>query len=213
MCSIEKQSFQGKILIVLFDSNLELFGGSLLDISKHYKRMKKEDIGRRGRPDILHSTLLTICDSPLYAENKIGIIIHTIEDRIIIVKENWRPPRNYNNFTGLMVQLLEKGQVPPKGNPILYILNSKGLGNFMEMINAKNVILFSSHGKKVTSLRETLRDFLRDLPVVFLIGAYAKGKPRQEIFNISTNVISICDRVLSSNYVACKLVCSLESLL
>ena len=46
----------------------------LLDNSWHYAAMKGiENENKRGRPDIVHSSLLEACSIPLYFEKKISI--------------------------------------------------------------------------------------------------------------------------------------------
>ena len=38
---------------------------------------------KRGRPDIVHLTLLSLCTSPAFYENKIKVFVHTINDQVI----------------------------------------------------------------------------------------------------------------------------------
>ncbi|MBO3763103.1 MAG: hypothetical protein JTT16_02825 [Candidatus Brockarchaeota archaeon] len=199
---------QKKIWIVLFDSNLELLNNELLDISKHFRKIRQEDLGRRGRPDITHVGILNVCDFPLYSRGEVGLIIHTIENKIIFVKDSWKPPRNYINFSSLFSQLLKFGQVPPKGRPLLFISNLT-LKDTLSSLRIKKIVLLSSHGNNV-NLEQYLTSLKSSTPIAFLVGAYAKGRPRNEILKISDEVISIYDKVLTTNVVLSMLMCYLE---
>ena len=197
-----------KAWVVLFDSNLELFNDELLDISKHFRKIRRDDLGKRGRPDITHVGVLNVCDFPAYSSGEVGLILHTIEDKVIFIKDSWRPPRNYVNFSSLFVQLLKLGQVPPEGEPILLVKNS-ALKDVLRNLRVRKVILLSSRGKKV-NFEQYLASLKSNAPVAFLVGAYAKGAPRDEILAISDDVISIYDKVLTTNVVVAMLMCYLE---
>ena len=52
---------------------------TLLDNSWHFGAMKGLDNEiKRGRPDIIHLTLLSLCTSPAFHENKIKVFVHTV---------------------------------------------------------------------------------------------------------------------------------------
>lgn len=75
----------------------------LLDISWHFAAMKgiKNEI-KRGRPDLVHFSLLEACSIPLYFENKLNVFVHTIDDKVISVGQNVRLPKSYHRFIGLV---------------------------------------------------------------------------------------------------------------
>ncbi len=62
----------------------------LLDISWHFAAMKgiKNEI-KRGRPDLIHFSLLEACSIPLYFENKLDIFVHTNDDKVISIVQNF----------------------------------------------------------------------------------------------------------------------------
>ncbi|MGB9806461.1 MAG: hypothetical protein ACP5KW_05845 [Thermoproteota archaeon] len=197
-----------KVWVVLFDSNLELFNNELLDVSKHFRKMRRDDLGKRGRPDITHVGILNVCDFPAYSRGEVGLILHTIDNKVILIKDSWRPPRNYINFSSLFAQLLKLGRVPPEGEPLLLVSNS-ALKDTLSDLRVKKVILLSSRGKKV-NLEQYLTSLRSNIPVAFLVGAYARGAPRDEILAISDEVISVYDKVLTTNVVLSMLMCYLE---
>ncbi len=61
----------------------------LLDNSWHFAAMKgiKNEI-KRGRPDIVHFSILEATTIPLYLENKLNIFVHTIDDKVIHFGKN-----------------------------------------------------------------------------------------------------------------------------
>ena len=85
---------------------------TLLDNSWHFAAMKgiKNEI-KRGRPDIIHLTLLAICNTPLYRNNKLKIFVHTINDKVISISDNIRLPKSYHRFQGLIEKLYKNKKI------------------------------------------------------------------------------------------------------
>ncbi|MEM4586704.1 MAG: 16S rRNA methyltransferase, partial [Desulfurococcaceae archaeon] len=78
----------------------------LLDVSLHYHAMKNlKDWFKRGRPDIVHVTLLEALESPLNRSGLLEIYIHTYGDYVLFIDPETRIPRNYNRFVGLIEQV------------------------------------------------------------------------------------------------------------
>ena len=79
----------------------------LLDNSWHFGAMKGiENEIKRGRPDIIHLTLLSLCTSPAFYENKIKVFVHTVNDKIININNKTRLPKSYHRFQGLIEKVL-----------------------------------------------------------------------------------------------------------
>ncbi|WP_309492875.1 hypothetical protein [Candidatus Hecatella orcuttiae] len=96
----------------------------LLDKSYHYRAMGSlKDKEKRGRPDIVHLTLLEALGSPLNLAGLLRTYVHTYDDRVIFVNPQLRLPRNYNRFLGLMEQLFQAGRVPPEEDTLLKLEN------------------------------------------------------------------------------------------
>ena len=82
-------------------------GSILLDRSIHHSAMLKlRDGYRRGRPDLVHLTLLSVTSTPLHQEGKARVYIHTIDDSVLEFGEGARPPKSYARFRNLMEKLL-----------------------------------------------------------------------------------------------------------
>ncbi len=114
----------------------------LLDISLHYHAMKdlpKKE--KRGRPDIVHVSLLEALESPLCKSGLLRIAVHTIGGHAIFVDPATRIPRNYNRFVGLIEQLFKEGRVPPGSEKPLMHIKTLTLQQFLRELGARGLIL------------------------------------------------------------------------
>jgi len=215
--------------IVLFDSNVEAIPSevasdrafarsqdstkkqkeyTILDRATHHFAMRRlPNSERRGRPDIVHVSILSIADSPAYADGLVNFVVHTVGDKVMVPTAAWRPPRNYRNFLGLMEELLQFGRAPSVGQPVLS-LKSGTVKGAVDRTRAERVVLLSSHGNQ-SSLSEEVKD-LRRYVVAYLIGGYAKGGPRQEVVRLADKVVSIHRSSLSSSIVISRLLYEIE---
>lgn len=147
----------------------------LLDSNFHHTAMKKlKDAERRGRPDIIHITLLCALESVLNKQGNLAVYIHTRNDILISVDPKTRIPRSYNRFCGLMEQLLEKGSVEN-----LLRTEKKRLDQLLETMSGEIVIL--DYGGAPLTLK-------RDM--VCVVGGFPHGNfvtelpyPRMQISN------------------------------
>jgi rRNA small subunit pseudouridine methyltransferase Nep1 len=80
----------------------------VLDSNKHYLPMRSlPDFEKRGRPDILHFSLLTALESLANKNHLVeNVLIHTCDNKILQINPETRLPRNYSRFEGLMEQAL-----------------------------------------------------------------------------------------------------------
>src|SRR6267143_5045547 len=93
----------------------------ILDQSYHHSailRLGKSGVAR-GRPDIVHFSLLLALGSPLNADNQLHCIVHTRDDHVITIDPHTRLPRNTDRFTGLIEQLYQESVVPSSGLPLM----------------------------------------------------------------------------------------------
>ncbi len=131
---------------------------------------------KRGRPDILHTTLLHVMNSPLFKENAIQVYVHTIQDKIFKVPREWRIPVHYIRFARLMEQFLNAGQVPPKTKtPILKWEDSDTLDTFLSRFKNADMYLLESTGEFVSPAEfvKMIRQSTRD--VLIGVGAFQRG--------------------------------------
>jgi rRNA small subunit pseudouridine methyltransferase Nep1 len=152
----------------------------LLDQTHHGRAMTKLPLGdRRGRPDIVFHSLVTLLETPLCKEGLLRVYLHLQDGRVIDVNPEVRLPRNYDRFVGLMEQLLIEGRVPVEGEPLLQItkLNLSSLVSKLKdkLTDAKTILAIE--GGEKTGVRD-LRNLLpadASVPVVFGIGAFPHG--------------------------------------
>ena len=121
---------------------------TLLDNSWHFGAMKglKNEI-KRGRPDIVHLTLLSICTSPAFYENKIKLFVHTVNNEIISINNNTRLPKSYHRFQGLMEKLFLTKKIESE-TKILMEMENSSLSKLISKIKPDEVIALTTEGQK-----------------------------------------------------------------
>jgi rRNA small subunit pseudouridine methyltransferase Nep1 len=145
----------------------------LLDISWHFAAMKgiKNEI-KRGRPDLVHFSLLESCSIPLYFENKLNVFVHTIDDKVISLGQNVRLPKSYHRFIGLVEKLYATGRIEENNNTLLEI-KEMNFGDLIKKINPKQTIALSSKGIK-SSYQKVAEEMDDDTCLV--VGGFSKGQ-------------------------------------
>ncbi len=183
----------------------------LLDVSLHYHAMRKlRNRGKRGRPDIVHVTLLELLSSPLNLEGRLRLLIHTVNDYVIEVSPETRIPRNYNRFVGLMEQLLTAGRVPPNSEEPLMKARPSTLTSLLKELGADGIILLSEGGVRV-SPRDICRKAV-ELEVPIAIGCFPHGDFSEEAREAALETYSIYGRTLDTWVVASRIASGCEEL-
>lgn len=159
----------------------------LLDISWHFAAMKGlENEIKRGRPDLIHFSLLEACSIPLYFENKLNVFVHTSNDKVIFVGQNVRLPKSYHRFSGLIEKLFLTGKIEENKTKLLEI-KDMGFGELIKKINPKQTIGLSTSGEK-SSFHKIAQEIDQDSCIV--IGGFSKG-------HFSDKITKYCDRIVS----------------
>lgn len=145
----------------------------LLDVSWHFAAMKgiKNEI-KRGRPDLVHFSLLEACSIPLYFEDKLNVFVHTIDDKVISVGQNVRLPKSYHRFTGLVEKLYATKEIKENNNTLL-TLKDMSLGELIRKIDPEQTIALSSKGAK-SSYQKLAEEV--DNNTCLVIGGFSKGQ-------------------------------------
>ena len=93
----------------------------LLDNSWHFAAMKgiKNEI-KRGRPDLVHFSIVEATTIPLYYQNKLNLFVHTIDDKVIRFGKNVHIPKSYHRFQGVIEKLFQEKKIISK-NELLQI--------------------------------------------------------------------------------------------
>jgi rRNA small subunit pseudouridine methyltransferase Nep1 len=181
----------------------------ILDRSYHHAAMKTiEDSMKRGRPDIVHFSLLGALGSPLNKEGLLGVYVHTFNDYVVSVAPEIRLPKNYNRFIGLMEQLFEFGKVPPKGNSLL-ALERKTLPELISMVEPTYVIAFSGTAKALTLEEAVLRLKKEDNPAA-IIGGFPAGHFTETTIRLADKIVCIDPEMLEAYTVTSRLIYEYE---
>src|SRR2546428_3947481 len=127
----------------------------LLDRSLHHAAMVrlKEDY-KRGRPDIVYVTLLSITGTPLYEEGSVKVYVHTRGDAVLEIAEGTRPPKSYFRFRNLV----EKHLSERSSNELIRVREMNIRELLRKVIRPDFVAGLSTQGKVETleDLAETL---------------------------------------------------------
>lgn len=184
----------------------------LLDASLHYHAMKKLDRAeKRGRPDIVHISLLEVLDSVLCRNDLVRVYVHTIEGHAIFIDPATRIPRNYNRFVGLMEQLFETGHIPPGSQRPLIFMKTMRLDDLIKVVGLSGLTLLSERCeyKPVSHIvDQALRENL-----AIGIGAFQHGDFEEDTVKSAKYCYSIYKEPLSTHIVVSRVIASAERLL
>lgn len=160
----------------------------LLDNSWHFAAMKgiNNEI-KRGRPDLVHFSILEATTIPLYLQNKIKIYIHTIDDKVIYIGENVHIPKSYHRFEGLIEKLfLEK--IIRFDTSILLEIKEKSFSELINEIKPSKIIGFSTKGE--LSSFEKISSEISD-NTCLIIGGFQKGHFSESTKNKINHLFSV----------------------
>ncbi len=144
----------------------------LLDNSWHFAAMKgiNNEI-KRGRPDLVHFSILEATTIPLYLQNKIKIYIHTIDDKVIYIGENVHIPKSYHRFEGLIEKLFLEKTIR-SDTSILLEIKEKSFSELINEIKPSKIIGFSTKGELGSF--EKISSKISDNTCI-VIGGFQKG--------------------------------------
>lgn len=179
----------------------------LLDISWHFAAMKGlENEIKRGRPDLIHFSLLEACSIPLYFENKLNVFVHTINDKVILVGKNVRLPKSYHRFSGLIEKLFLTGKIEEEKEKLLEIKDME-FGELIKKINPKQTIALSISGEK-NSCQKLAQEIDQDTCLV--IGGFAKGHFSDKITKYCDRIVAVDKNSLESHVVVARILYECE---
>lgn len=184
-------------------------GWTLLDRSYHHKAMVNlRNNEKRGRPDIVHFSLLEALGTPLNKEGWLKVYVHTINDYIISIEPLVRLPRNYNRFVGLIEQLYKEHKVPIKGRPLLQL--SKGsIEEILFNIKPAYTILFTRKGE-IKTLEKIMKDVVSQKNTVVIIGNFPRGSFSEETIKLADRSVSIDPEMLEAWTITSRLIYEFE---
>ena len=179
----------------------------LLDNSWHYAAMKGiQNENKRGRPDIVHFSLLEACSIPLYFEKKLSIYVHTLNDKVIKVGEDIHPPKSFHRFVGLIEKLFCEKRIESEGKKLLE-MNDMSLSKLIEEINPKNVVGLSRMGKP-SSFYDVAKSLTDNSCVV--IGGFQRSHFSDSTVSNIDHLVSIDSNSLESHIVTARILYEYE---
>ena len=160
----------------------------LLDNSWHFAAMKgiNNEI-KRGRPDLVHFSILEATTIPLYLQNKIKIYIHTIDDKVIYIGENVHIPKSYHRFEGLIEKLFLEKTIR-FDTSILLEIKEKSFSELINEIKPSKIIGFSTKGKLDSF--EKISSEISD-NTCLIVGGFQKGHFSESIKNKINHLFSV----------------------
>jgi rRNA small subunit pseudouridine methyltransferase Nep1 len=179
----------------------------LLDNSWHFAAMKGIDNEmKRGRPDLVHFSILEATTIPLYLKNKMKLYVHTIDDKVISFGENVHLPKSYHRFEGVIEKLYQEKKITTN-NDVLLKIEEKTFSELLDEINPSKVIGFSTNGTKST-YEKIAAEINEDTCIV--LGGFQKGHFSDLIQNKITDLYSIGDESFEGHVVAARMLYEYE---
>jgi len=187
-------------------------GETLLDRTYHHRAMSRlENDYKRGRPDIVHFSLLEALGTPLNKEGLLTVHVHTVDDHIIRVAPKVRLPRNYDRFVGLIEQLYNDGRVPAEGQPLLK-LEHGSLKDVLSEIRPSYVMVFTREGEGNT-LESALGNLSEQKSPAVVVGAFPHGHFREKTAELADLTVSIDPEMLEAWTVTSRVIYEFERLI
>jgi len=183
---------------------------TILDRSYHHRAMLSlPNSEKRGRPDIIHFSLLSALGTPLAKEKLLEIYVHTIADYVIYVNPEVRLPRNYLRFIGLMEQLFIHGKVPPKSQKPLLQIEKKTFKKLMEEIGPEHTIAFTRKGEKQT-LESAISKIADKRKAAVIVGGFPHGNFSEQTLKLADETICIDPETLEAWTVTARIIYEYE---
>jgi len=179
----------------------------LLDNSWHFAAMKGiENEIKRGRPDLVHFSILEATSIPLFTKNKLKLYVHTINDNVIYFGANVQIPKSYHRFQGLIEKLFQEKSIRAAGKLLLEI-KKKSLSGLIEEIHPTKIIALSVEGEKSTF--EKVATKISD-ETCLIIGGFQKGHFSNSVKNKIDQLYSVGNYSFESHVVVSRILYEYE---
>ncbi len=178
----------------------------LLDRSLHHAAMVrlKEDY-KRGRPDIVYVTLLSVTGTPLYEEGSVKVYVHTREDVVLEIAERTRLPKSYFRFRNLVEKHLSERSdselIRTHDMPIRELLR--------QVVRADLVTGLSTQGEP-RALEELAGELVGKKDPCVVIGGFPHGHFSERTLGELDGLVRIHRGSLDAHVVASRLVYEVE---
>ena len=179
----------------------------LLDNSWHFAAMKgiKNEI-KRGRPDIVHFSILEATTIPLYLENKLNLFVHTIDNKVIRFGKNVHLPKSYHRFQGVIEKLYQEKKII-SNNEMLLEIKEQTFSELLAEIKPSKIVGFSTEGQ--LSSYEKIAAQISDNSCIVL-GGFQKGHFSDSVQNKITDLYSVGNESFEGHVVTSRILYEYE---
>lgn len=185
-------------------------GEILLDRSYHHWAMGKlVNSMKRGRPDIIHFTLLEALGSPLNLVGKLRIWVSTYDGYVIRLDRHVRLPRVYERFKGLIEKLYAAGEVRTDEGRVMMEIRHMPLRSLMREVAPNITVLLSESGEYVSPDELGWIAVGAERPAA-VIGGFPHSSFTKETLDLADRVVSIHPSPLEAWIATSRLLCAVE---
>lgn len=175
----------------------------LLDQNLHATASRRLPDGeRRGRPDIVHYTLLTLLESPACKAGQLEVAIHTSANELVRIRPDTRLPRGEARMHGLLAKVLRDGRSQDK-DPLVWVEGVGKPAKVLELFAKGPVLRLDEGGTALTPAEVVGKAKNGDLTLV--LGAFPSGDFHKDWKDAVPEAVSIWKEPLNAWAVAGEL--------
>ncbi len=191
----------------------------LLDTSYHFAAMTERELPlwwKRGRPDIVHFSLLTALCTPLFKERKLNVYVSTVENNLILISKDLRIPKSYFRFEGLMMNLFRDKVIndPNSSRKLIELKEDIHFEDIISQIVKPNKVIGLSVKGIKSNPSQILVDNVEDKNknYCFVVGGFQRGRFQEDVTRVFDSMYSVCDYGLESHVVIARILYECEKL-
>lgn len=178
----------------------------LLDRSFHQSAMGRlKDSEKRGRPDMVHVTLLSVTATPIYLDGRVKVYVHTNMDIVVELEPMTRIPKSYFRFRGLM----EKALVEMPKDGLVRVYPSGMVELLKKRIGRRDVTALSVQGKRI-DLEVLGKEVASAEGPCVIVGGFPRGHFCPATMSVTDRLVRIDERPLEAHVVAARLMYEVE---
>lgn len=178
----------------------------LLDRSLHHAAMVKlkEDY-KRGRPDIIYMTLLSVTGTPLYEEGSVKVYVHTRGDAVLEIAEGTRLPKSYFRFRSLLEKHLSE-----RSSDELIRVRGMSIRELLRKVIKPDFVAGLSTQGKVETLEDLAETLVGRRDPCAVIGGFPHGHFSADTLAVVDELVRIHPRGLDAHVVASRVIYEVE---
>ncbi|MBI3859520.1 MAG: ribosome biogenesis protein [Thaumarchaeota archaeon] len=178
----------------------------LLDRSLHHSAMLRiKDPEKRGRPDLVHTTILSVTGTPLYLDGRVRLFVHTYPDIVLEIAERTRIPKSYFRFQSLVEGLLsgEKDQGLVRAKP-------SGMKELIRKTIRPDVAIGLSVQGKPVELSDLGKRLASHKTPCVIIGGFPHGHFSPDVLGVLDDLVRVNPAPLEAHVVAARVIYEVE---